>query len=259
MFDATKLLGEFMQNRAAPSATGRLDTVANQSAGGGGSLGSMLSGLGGGGGGLSGLLSQLTSSAQSAAGTARTEVAANNPMAIGGLGALAGALLGGGRGAVGGGLMAVLGSLVVSALQGSGQTAAQPAATAMPPAALPATQDEVQDNARLLLRAMISAAKADGQIDSREMDKIMGRLREGGSDPEAQQFVLQEMSKPADVAGLAAEARSPQLAVQVYAVSLLAIEVDTPAERQYMGALAQALHLQPATVAQVHQAMGVPA
>ncbi len=258
MFDATKLLGEFVGNRAAPSATGRLETAVQQGASQGGpfgSLGSLLGGLGGGGtggGGLSDLLGQLTGTAQRAVGTASTEVRANNPVALGGLGALAGAILGGGRGAVGGGLMAVLGSLAVSALQNAGQGAAVGAA-----AAVPATPEQAQDNARLLLRAMISAAKADGQIDTREMDKIMTRLREAGSDPEAQQFVLREMSGPADVAGLAAEAGSPELAAQVYAASLLAIEVDTPAEQMYMAGLAQALGLQPAAVAQIHQAMGV--
>lgn len=47
-------------------------------------------------------------------------VRGNYPLAIGGLGALAGALLGGGRGAVGGGVLAVLGSLAYSALSKQG-------------------------------------------------------------------------------------------------------------------------------------------
>jgi uncharacterized membrane protein YebE (DUF533 family) len=53
----------------------------------------------------------------------------NNPLAIGGLGALAGAMLGGGKGAVGGGLMAVLGSLAYSALQRANQQQQVPGCT----------------------------------------------------------------------------------------------------------------------------------
>lgn len=274
MFDATKLLGDLMASRAAPSASGRLDSVTSQQVATGGPLASLGSLLGGGGGttgagagGLGGLLGQLMGGVTQAAGTARTEVEANNPVAVGGLGALAGAILGGGKGAVGGGLMAVLGSLAVSALQKAAVPAAGAAspATYAPPAAatvttaLPTSHDEAQANARLLLKAMISAAKADGHIDSQEMEKIMGQLQKNGSEPEAQQFVLQEMNKPVDIAGLAAEATTPQLAVQVYAASLLAVEVDTPAEQQYFASLAQALRLPPAVIGQINHAMGLPA
>jgi uncharacterized membrane protein YebE (DUF533 family) len=264
MFDATKLLGELVANTSTPSAGGRLNAALSQGAG-AGSLGSLFGGGGaGGGGGLGDLLGQLVGGAQRAAGTARTEVESNNPVAVGGLGALAGAILGGGKGAVGGGLMAVLGSLAVSALQNAAQSAAAakttaPAPTAAPvlPAALPATQEDAQATAHLILRAMISAAKADGQIDSQEMNKIIGKLSEAGSDPAGQQFVVQEMSKPSDIQGLAADAKTPELAVQVYAASLFAIEVDSPAEQFYLSSLAQALHLTPETVAKIHSALGL--
>jgi uncharacterized membrane protein YebE (DUF533 family) len=39
---------------------------------------------------------------------------------------------------------------------------------------------------------------------------------------------------------------------------LLAIEVDTDAERDYLQQLARRTGLQPAAVQQIHQAMGVP-
>ena len=95
-----------------------------------------------------------------------------------------------------------------------------------------------------------------------------GRFRNGMGDeddcrprflPDAQQFVLQEMNKPVDIAGLAAEATTPQLVVQVYAASLLAVEVDTPAEQQYFASLGQALRLPPAVIGQINHAMGLPA
>ena len=52
---------------------------------------------------------------------------------------------------------------------------------------------------------------------------------------------------------------SPELAVQVYAASLLAIEVDTAAERAYLRDLAARLGLDASAVAHVHQALGVAA
>jgi uncharacterized membrane protein YebE (DUF533 family) len=55
------------------------------------------------------------------------------------------------------------------------------------------------------------------------------------------------MRRPPDIQGLAAEARTPEVAAEVYAASLLAIEVDTQAERDYLKRLADALGLDAAT------------
>ena len=66
------------------------------------------------------------------------------------------------------------------------------------------------------------------------------------------------MAKPMDTAGLVAAAKGrPELAAQVYAASLLAIEVDTPAERDYLAQLASALDLAPEVTEQLHQSAGV--
>ena len=54
-------------------------------------------------------------------------------------------------------------------------------------------------------------------------------------------MVLQAMSQPVDIAGLAAEARDAQEAAEIYAASLMAITVDSPAERDYLARLAAAL------------------
>ena len=53
-------------------------------------------------------------------------------------------------------------------------------------------------------------------------------------------------------------ARDPIVAAQVYAASLLAIQVDTPAERDYLRGLAQRLGLAPDVVGQLHAALGAP-
>ena len=59
--------------------------------------------------------------------------------------------------------------------------------------------------AELLLRAMINAAKADGQIDGTEMNNILGKLDEAGEGQDAKDFVLAEMRRPLDLDGLAGD------------------------------------------------------
>lgn len=278
MFDPMKLLGELMENQASPAAASRLDTALGRgglsapdsplqqllgSLGGGAGPGRLAS-PGDGSSGLGGLMGNLLGAAQRAASTTTQQVQANNPVAIGGLGALAGTLLGGGKGAIGGGVMAVLGSLAYSALQRASQPAAAnmvSAGTGGAPVSqvISGSSEDVRGTATLLLRAMISAAKADGQIDQGEMDRILGKLSEAGSDSEARDFVLSEMRGPVDLDRLVAEVKTPQQAAQVYAASLLAIDVDTSAEKAYLGRLAQALSLPPQVTAHIHDSLGVPA
>jgi uncharacterized membrane protein YebE (DUF533 family) len=284
MFDATRLLGSLLESRAAPSAGQRIERAARlgPGAGGGLDLGTMLGGLlgqggrgaapggidlgavlgrvlGRGGAGsadLGGLLGRLGDMARQVRQDPVGEVKGNNPVAVGGLGALAGALLGrGGRGAVAGGVLAVLGSLAWHALRG--QAEAGPEAAEAAAATLPQSEAEIQHEARLMLRAMIQAAQADGQVDRAEIGRILDRLQESGADEDARRFVEAEMLTEPDVAALAREVRSPEQAARIYGAALLAIEVDTPAERAHLADLARALRLPPEAVARIHQALGV--
>jgi uncharacterized membrane protein YebE (DUF533 family) len=160
--------------------------------------------------------------------------------------------------------MALLGSLALEALQGLNR---QPAGSA--PAALPTElplglraptstveENELESKAIVILKAMINAAKADGQIDAAERQRILGKLEEAGVDAATREFVQADMRRPFDVNGLP-EVPNPQTAVEVYAASLLAIEVDTPAERDYLRRLAQGLGLEAGTVQRLHAALGV--
>jgi len=105
---------------------------------------------------------------------------------------------------------------------------------------------------------MINAAKADGQIDQDEIRHIVGKLQESGMDKEAEQYLMNEFRKPAETQQLIAAARGKMdLAAQMYAASLMAIEVDTPAEKQYLAQLASGLGLQPEVVQRVHEMVGL--
>lgn len=115
----------------------------------------------------------------------------------------------------------------------------------------PGGADE-EELSRVLIRAMIAAAKADGQVDGTEQAALAAELRKLPLSQEDGAFVLEELSAPLDVDRVARGARSPEVATAIYAASLLAITVDTAAERDYLAALASRLRLDPALVAALH-------
>ena len=104
MFNARDLLGQVMGAGITPSTASRAQHAVGSN------------GLGSAGSPLGGLLGNLAGVASDALGSAKRGVEQNNPLAIGGLGALAGAVLGGSSGALQGGGLALLGSLAYAAL-----------------------------------------------------------------------------------------------------------------------------------------------
>ena len=115
-----------------------------------------------------------------------------------------------------------------------------------------------EESERLALRATIAAAKADGQIDQNEMDRILGHRDADDATAAERQFVLEEIRKPLDPADLAKGVRSPAQAAEVYAASLLAIDIDSETEREYLRALASALRLDPGVVSFLQRTTGAP-
>ena len=185
----------------------------------------------------------------------------NNKAALGGLGALAGALLGGGksasRGAVGGGGLAMLASLAFSALKQAGQTPRQAPRSLLEPQT-PQEEQALEQDAEIIVKAMINAAKADGRIDETEIQKIVGKLEKDGLTREEKEFFVNEANKPMNIDTVVASAGDqPDMAAQIYAASLLAIEVDTRAEQQYMQQLAAGLGLHPQVTAHIERTLGV--
>ncbi len=266
MVKMSDLLGAFTQSGVTQSTNQRMK---NALSAGGKAPESLLSGLFGGssGGGLGEMLSKVIggggigSTLGNVLEDAGRAVGGKQNLKVGGIGALVGALLGGGGrsmgGALGGGVMALLGAMALSALKKGGQPAAE-VPIALKEAKTPEEKKELEREAGLIFQAMINAAKADGQIDRDEMNRIIGKLGEMGIDTEAKQFVLAEMQKPMDTEALVkAAADQPGLAAQLYAASLLAIEVDTPAERDYLSSLGERLGLNPAVIAALEQTIGL--
>ena len=108
--------------------------------------------------------------------------------------------------------------------------------------ALPPAQQE--DHSRVMLAAMIAAAKADGQFDERERQLIQEQVEKtGGADLLA--WVQQEVNKPLDVNEIAALAASPEMAAEVFLVSLIVIDEQNECEKVYLNSLAEKLNLDP--------------
>lgn len=217
---------------------------------------------GGAGGGLGGLLGGLTGGAGGTGGTG------------GGLGGLAGGLGGmlsgqqqggqqqqGQAGATAGGLGGLLESL--GGAQVGQQAPQQPQAggfgdlfnTALA-GQEPAPDPAAEQQAEVLLRATIMAARADGEIDAAEQAKITGNL--GEIDEEEANFIRNEMSNPTTL-----EAFIPTIPQgmeqQVYLMSVMAIDLDTQEEAQYLDKLARGLNIDQATSNAIHAKLGVPA
>ena len=117
-----------------------------------------------------------------------------------------------------------------------------------------AATDAMEANAKLMIRAMIQAAKADGEIDAEERAKIMEHL--SNSTDEERAFIEAELGAPVDPMALAKDT-SEQMGAQIYASALMTMRVDKVSEVDYLDQLAKGLNLSDETRARIHAAMGV--
>ena len=144
-----------------------------------------------------------------------------------------------------GGLALVVG-LALKALQGGAPTSAPSTAKPGPEqqSSLPTPFDHSdigEDEARLMLRAMVSATMADGLVDAAERKRLDAAMAAAGIGDIGRSWLEKEMADPADVDQLAYRVKSPEQAARIYAAARLAIDLDTLQERQFLKMLAEAL------------------
>ena len=156
------------------------------------------------------------------------------------------------------GAVAAVGGLAWSAWQNYQKNQPGTAPQSTQDAFVPPPQASFQHEelGKSLVRAMISAAKADGQIDAEAKRRIFERLETMPLSSEEKAFVFDELSTPLDIEAVVARADTPEHAVEIYAASLVAMQADTPAERAYLEALAFKLKLDPALTAEIHKTAG---
>lgn len=122
-----------------------------------------------------------------------------------------------------------------------------------PPASAPGVGNE---NALHLIRAMITAADADGLIDAAERESILARAQEAGLDAESLRALDIEISAPMNLKQLVV--RTPEhLRDETYAAALIAITADTQEERDFLDQLANGLKLDTQARQEIHQQLGL--
>lgn len=239
-------LGRMAVGVAMAKGVGKM--MGGRSSGGGG-LGGMLGNAMGGGGGVGGLLSSVLGGGGSSGGGGLKQLGSllggGGGAAAGGLGGLLESISGGGSAAGNAGSQAPsagsLGHLLNGALQGN---------------SIPEPEPAQEDHARILIQAMVNAAKSDGEIDQTEQQKIVANLGDEVSDEE-REFVISEMKAPLDAQGFIDSI--PQGAgPQVYMMSLLGIDLDTQAEAQYLDMLRKGVNMNEQEANAIHQKLGVP-
>lgn len=159
--------------------------------------------------------------------------------------------------------LALVGGLAYKAWQTYQQGAEQPSIRPMasgvePPPAdgafMPRERDAAGTNSLsiLLARAMISAAKADGQIDTQESQAILNQINGLDLPAEDKAFLFEEYGRPLDIAALTGAVHSMAHAAEVYAASVLMVDPPSSPEKIYLDTLANALGLEAGMVQQIH-------
>mgnify|MGYP002623947445 CR=1 FL=1 len=241
--DFTDLLGSMIQSGMSSSTGSRVSSA---------------------GGGIQDLLGNLMGGGQSVLSRAGQAVGGGDNLAATGIGALLGALTGRSSSttlnSVGGGLMGLLGMMAYKALTSSSAKDLASSATDAVKKYTQQTPQQQSNDAEIILTAMIDAAKSDGQVDSDELSKIMGNLKNTGVGQEGLNFIISKLQAPMETSKILAAVKGrPDLAVQVYSASLMAIEVDTQAERNYLDKLAKSMGLSSEVVRNIEQMSGVSA
>jgi uncharacterized membrane protein YebE (DUF533 family) len=122
---------------------------------------------------------------------------------------------------------------------------------------LPAPQ--VEQHSVAILKALIAASKADGHVDVKERQLLDQELARFSNDLELRRLVESELNKPLDPTDIAREARSTEMAAEMYIASVLMVDEENFMERSYLEELARQLKIDPALKgeleAQVRQAL----
>jgi len=114
---------------------------------------------------------------------------------------------------------------------------------------------DLDRRAKILIRAMIMASQADGAIDRQEQANIVSQLQPLDRTEEA--FLQREFKKHRDVHTFA-KSIPRGMEYEVYNVSLLAMNLDTHREADYLRELAGILHIAPDDCNEIHRRVNAP-
>jgi uncharacterized membrane protein YebE (DUF533 family) len=104
----------------------------------------------------------------------------------------------------------------------------------------------------LMLRAMITAANADGHIDENERQRIYLQVDNFDLSNEDKASLFDELRHPLSLQQLVKAVPNSETAIEVYAASLLAIDEQQAASQDYLNRLAASMLMPPELVEAVH-------
>ena len=105
----------------------------------------------------------------------------------------------------------------------------------------------------VLVRAMIAAARSDGNLDAKESQTIFQRIQTLDLAQEDKNLLVEEMGRPVNIDAIVNAAATPEIAAEIYVASLLAIDVDTVEEKSYLDMLAARMKLPQELVIQLNK------
>ena len=135
-------------------------------------------------------------------------------------------------------------------LPGTEQEASTPSSPppVPPPVPSPASNEDSSGDSRndmaiTLLRAMIAAAHADGELDPQEKAQILDKMQQTGMSNDEESFIKDEMANPKSINELTVGVSDPASKRMMFGLSVATIVEDTEAESRYLNNLATALGL----------------
>lgn len=109
---------------------------------------------------------------------------------------------------------------------------------------LPAPEQQPVLSSDVLLKAMVAAAKADGQVDEQELSTIRAKMSALQLDQDLNDLLMNELVNPLGAKEVAALAQGDKkAALELYLVSALVLDKNHEAERVYLSDLQTALGL----------------
>ena len=100
-----------------------------------------------------------------------------------------------------------------------------------------------EDLETILVTAMVAASRADGQMDVKENQEIFKQIKSYDLSPDKQTALMELVEQPVNMDALVKAASSPEIAAEIYTISVLTVDDINEAERDYLDMLAMRLKL----------------
>lgn len=110
---------------------------------------------------------------------------------------------------------------------------------------LPAKNDQtaLHNLEATLITAMIAASRADGQMDVQESQAIFKQIKSYQLNAEEEAQLIEQIQNPVNMDALISAATTPEIATEIYTVSVITMNEINSAERDYLSMLAMRLNI----------------